>query len=181
MGFKHTISGNGLYFLTFTVIDWVDVFTRRDYKDILVNSIQYCQINKGLGLYAWVIMPNHVHLIASASGKPGLSDIFRDLKKFTSKALVDAIKTGNESRKAWMLDRLSFKAMINPKIQDYQFWKEGIHPVELTTNEFMEQKLDYVHQNPVKMGFVEKPEVYVYSSAIDYAGGKGLLEVILIE
>jgi REP element-mobilizing transposase RayT len=181
MGFKYSIGGKGIYFITFTVVDWVDVFTRRIYKDILVDSLKFCQQHKGLDIYSWVIMTNHVHLIVSTSGKLSLSEILRDLKKFTSKALVKAIEENNESRKDWMLDRFEFKGRINPKIKNYQFWQEGSHPVELISNHFIKQKLIYIHNNPVEAGFVAEPEDYLYSSAIDYSGRKGMIDVIVIE
>jgi len=103
------------------------------------------------------------------------------LKKFTSKAIVEAIAETNESRKKWLLDKLEFRGRINPKIKNYQFWQAGVHPVELLSNTFMEQKLLYIHNNPVEAGYVANAEDYLYSSAIDYAGGKGLLKVIILE
>jgi putative transposase len=181
MGFKYNIRSEEMYFLTFTVTDWVDVFTRKDYRYIITDSLKYCQQNKGLNLFAWCIMSNHMHLIASSKEKFNLSDCMRDFKKFTSKKVVQAIQENNESRKEWMLDRFRFKGKYNPKIKEYQFWQEGLHAVELTSNKFMEQKLDYIHNNPVEADIVAKPEDYLYSSAIDYAGGKGLLDVCFIE
>lgn len=181
MGFKYTIQSNGIYFLTFTVVDWLDVFTRRIYKDILVDSLRYCQHHKGLDIFAWCLMSNHVHVIASSSGQNSLSDIMRDLKKFTSKAIVTAIAETNESRKAWLLDRFAFRGRTNSKIKEYQFWQAGFHPIELVSNKFIDQKLHYIHHNPVEAGYVANPEDYLYSSAIDYSGGKGLLEVIILE
>ena len=91
-----------------------------------------------------------------------------------------AIAETNESRKNWLLDKLEFRGRINPKIKHYQFWQAGFHPIELVSTAFMEQKLDYIHKNPVEAGYVAKPENYLYSSAIDYAGGKGMLEVIIL-
>jgi len=69
----------------------------------------------------------------------------------------------------------------NPNNKDYQFWQQDNHPVELDTNEMIDQRLNYLHDNPVKVGIVEKPEHYIYSSAIDYTGGKGLLEIDFLE
>ena len=181
MGFKYAIRSEGIYFMTFTVVDWIDVFTRRVYKDIVVDSLRHCQEHKGLDIYSWCIMSNHVHLIASSTSQQTLSDILRDMKKFTSKAIVAAIAETNESRKKWMLDKLEFRGRINPKIKNYQFWQAGFHPIELVSNAFMEQKLDYIHNNPVEAGYVARPEDYLYSSAIDYAGGKGMLEVMILE
>lgn len=79
---------DGLYFVTFAVVGWVDVFTRMEYRDMLMESLRYCQKEKGLRIYAFVIMSNHVHLIVSKEGDSLLEDIFRDLKKFTSMTII---------------------------------------------------------------------------------------------
>ena len=78
----------GIYFLTFTIVDWIDIFTRYSYKEIVVDSLKYCQQNKGMRLYAFCLMINHIHLIASAEGNLKLFEIVRDFKKFTNKLLI---------------------------------------------------------------------------------------------
>ena len=95
---------DALYFITFAVVGWVDVFTRRCYVDILLESIKFCQKEKGLEVYAWCIMSNHVHLIVGRNGSNDIPNIIRDLKKYTSKQIVKAIAENNrESRRDWML------------------------------------------------------------------------------
>jgi REP element-mobilizing transposase RayT len=169
-----------LYFVTFSVIRWIDVFTRREYKDILVESFKYCIANKGLELYAWVIMSNHVHLIIGTKDKP-MQDILRDIKRYTSKALTKAIgENGQESRREWMLWFFEREGKANPNNEKYQFWQQGNHPIELWSNDGIDQKLDYIHNNPVEAGWVEEPEHYLYSSARDYAGNKGLIDILLL-
>lgn len=164
-----------------TVIDWVDVFTRPDYRYILLDSIKYCQKNKGLVIFAWCLMSNHIHLIAGAKEGFHLSNILRDFKKYTSKNIVSAIaENPTESRKKWILNRFEFAGRFDNKITDYKFWQEGNEAKEIHTNHFLDQKLDYIHNNPVKAEIVARPEDYLYSSARDYAGEKGLLEVELI-
>jgi putative transposase len=181
MGMKNKISAGYLYYLTLTVVDWVDIFTRPVYKLILLDAIRYCQKEKGLKLYAWCLMTNHIHLIASAKENKSLSDILRDFKKFTNKTLIKVIQEEPESRREWLLDRFAFAGTVDPKIKNYKFWQEGNEAKEIHTNTFLDQKLNYIHQNPVRAEIVSEPEHYLYSSATDYAGGKGLLEVILIE
>ncbi|MET3540697.1 REP element-mobilizing transposase RayT [Pontibacter aydingkolensis] len=78
MGIKNRIVPGGLYFLTMTVVDWVNIFTRPVYKHIIVDALRFCQENKGLRLHAWVLMSNHLHLIASTAEDKNLSDILRD-------------------------------------------------------------------------------------------------------
>ena len=181
MGLKNRTHPGYLYYLTLTVVDWVDIFTRPAYKHILLNSLRHCQQEKGLELYAWCLMTNHLHLIASAREGNNLADILRDFKKFTSKAIVKAIREEPESRRIWLLDRFAFAGSLDPKIKQSKFWQEGNEAKEIHSNDFLDQKLNYIHQNPVRAEIVSEPEHYLYSSAIDYAGGKGLLEVILIE
>ncbi|WP_276498005.1 REP-associated tyrosine transposase [Pontibacter litorisediminis] len=170
---------DGIYFVTLTVVEWADVFTRRDYCELVCESISYCQQKKELTLYAWCIMTNHVHLICSA---PRLTDVLRDLKKYTSRFLIESVKSSlRESRKNWLLWMFRSAAEKSASHGEYQFWQLGGHYVELSTNELMEQRLEYLHQNPVKAGFVEEPGHWYYSSAKNYAGEKGRLEVVLIE
>ncbi|POY35045.1 transposase [Solitalea longa] len=181
MGLKNRIHKGYLYFLTITVVDWVDIFSRPVYKHIIIDSLKHCQKQKGLEIYAWCLMTNHLHLIVSVSPDNfySLSDILRDFKKFTSKAIVEMIEKENESRKDWILNRFEFAGKYDPKIKCYKFWQEGNEAKEIHSNEFLEQKIEYVHQNPVVAEIVNEPEHYKFSSAVDYAGGKGLLEVIL--
>ncbi|MFL5731535.1 MAG: REP-associated tyrosine transposase [Cytophagaceae bacterium] len=181
MGIRNNIHEGYLYYLTLTIVDWVDVFTRPVYKEIIVDSLKYCQREKGLEIYAWCLMTNHLHLIASAKEGFHLSDILRDFKKYTSKKIIKAIIEENESRREWMLYRFEFAGKYNNKIKDFKFWQDGNEAKEIISNEFLDQKLNYIHRNPVESRIVDEPEYYIYSSAINYAGGKGLLEVIIAE
>ncbi|MEX8547505.1 MAG: transposase [Mucilaginibacter sp.] len=181
MGFKYKVSNDGIYFLTTTVVDWIDVFTRKELAEIIIESLKYCQKEKGLVLYAWCLMPSHLHLIASTAESKSLSDVMRYFKKFTSKSIVAAVKEINESRREWLLDKFGFAGRTNFKNKEYKFWQDGFFPIELDTTSFMQQKLDYLHNNPVAAGIVYEPEHYVFSSAINYTGQMGLIDVLLIE
>ena len=167
-----------IHFITFAVVNWVDVFTRCEYRDILLNSLRYCQMEKGLNIHSWVIMSNHVHFILSSRKGFELSNILRDFKKHTSTKLLMRIENNKtESRKEWMLKIFRESGKKNSRNDCYQFWQQDNHPIELNSNEMINQRLDYTHNNPVVAGIVEKAEDYVYSSAIDYFGGKGLLQI----
>ena len=179
MGKHNKIEKDGIYFLTSTITDWVDVFTRPIYKHIIIDSLNYCQKNKGLNIYAWCLMSNHLHMIASADEDIYLSDILRDFKKFTSKEIVKAIQDNPESRRDWMIDRFQFKANYMKNV-DYKFWQEGNEAKEIFTEEFLLQKIEYIHNNPVVAEIVDNPIDYKYSSACNYAGEKGLIDVILV-
>ena len=178
-----------LYFVTTTVVDWVDVFTRPAYSHIVVDSLQYCQEKKHLVVYAWVLMSNHLHMIVSLDGEMDsdkelleLSNVIRDFKKFTSKKIVEAIQENEqESRKAWMLNRFEYAGANDSKIKDYRFWQEGYYVEEILTVKFLKQKIDYIHQNPVRREIVASAEEYLYSSAVNYAGKKGIVDVCIVE
>jgi len=169
----------GVYYITFAVVEWVDVFSRKLYTDIVLDSLKFCIENKQLKLFAWCIMSNHVHLIVSAKNE-NLSDILRDFKKFTSKQIISAIeKNEHESRREWMLRIFLEQGTKNSRNKTYQFWRQDNQPQELYSPKFFFQKLNYIHNNPLVAGIVEKPEHYLYSSARDYFETKkcGLLDV----
>ncbi len=182
MGFAYKFhDANGTYFVTMAVVEWVDAFTRYQYCDIVVSSLQYCIEKKGLVLHAWVIMPNHIHLVISRKGTDSLSDIMRDFKKFTSSEIIKAIQVIPESRRNWMLWIFKAAAAKNSNNTNFQFWQQDNHPEELLKAAFTRQKIDYLHNNPVAARLVDMPENYVYSSACDYCGRKGLLPVTIID
>ncbi|MEL6944742.1 MAG: transposase, partial [Bacteroidota bacterium] len=121
----------GLYFLTLTVVGWIDIFSRADYKHIILDSLRYCQKEKGLNVYAYIIMSNHIHLIASAKEGYELSNILRDFKKFTAKQILKRIQNGTESRKEWLMYLFRFFAKGNVRNREHQFWRADNHPMEL--------------------------------------------------
>jgi len=173
MPFAYTIKDQqAVHFVTFTVHQWVDVFTRKIYVDELLKSIAYCQQKKGLKVYAWVVMSNHCHFILGSDESHPLSDTIRDFKKFTAKAIYKAIQENpTESRRKWLLMTLSFEGHI-------WFWEEGYHGKEIYSMEFFESKMNYIHLNPVRAGIVEKEEEYLNSSAGEIYGiRKGPLEL----
>ena len=170
----------GIYFLTFQIVNWVDIFTRKECRDVIIESMIYCQRHKQLIIYAYVIMSNHVHVIISSESAK-LSDTDRDFKTHTSKKLIKTIYEISESRRDWMLDIFKFRARKHKRNQMYQVWTHDNHPVELTNNIMMEQRLDYIHNNPVKAAIVSEPEYYLYSSAIDYTGEIGLIDITHLE
>lgn len=169
------------YFISFATVNWIDVLVRPVYKEILVDSMNHCVEHKGLIVYAWVIMTSHVHMIIGTR-KEKMQDIVRDLKKYTSKAIINAIiENPTESRKEWMMWMIERAGKKNGNNKKYQFWQQHNKPIELSDNKIIEQKLNYLHENPVEEGFVNEAYEYKYSSAIDYADGMGLVKVELLE
>lgn len=167
------------YFLTMTVVNWIDVFSRKNHKMAIVDSLKYCQDNKGLNIFGWCLMTNHLHMIASASGKPTLSEIVRDFKKFTSKKIVKQIIEDPESRRKWLLNDFEYAGRYLNRIKNYKFWQDGNHAILIYCPKIFYQKLNYIHSNPVKEMIVEYPEEYIFSSARNYAGRTALLDIIL--
>lgn len=159
----------------------MDVFTRNEYKNILVDSLHLCQQKKGLEIFAWCIMTNHIHLIFRSGGEQKPELILRDFKRFTSKAIVNEIlENPAESRKEFLLEQFQKAGAKSSNVNKYQFWRHDNKPVELWSNKVIDEKINYVHQNPVEEGLVFRAEDYLYSSAADYAGEKGLLDGVIV-
>ena len=169
-----------IYFVSFAVVYWIDLFTRVEYFNVVFDSLDYCERNKGLELYAYCIMPSHIHLIIGSKQDP-LEGIMRDFKSFTSRKLRETIgnHTG-ESRKEWMLWMIERAGKKSSHHHGFQLW-QGNHPIELYKPEIVKQKLDYIHNNPVESGLVSLPEHWRYSSATNYMQLQSAREVILLD
>ncbi|MCC2590600.1 REP-associated tyrosine transposase [Chryseobacterium sp. MFBS3-17] len=168
------------HFITCTVVDWVDVFSRKMYRDIVIDCFNFCIKNKGMVLFGYVIMSNHIHLLVqSRDGK--LSDLIRDFKKFTATQILKKLHTEPESRREWILERFAKATESHSRNKNFQVWQYGNHAEEIFTLKFMWSKLNYIHLNPVRAGLVEKANQYIYSSASNYSFGKGLVDIEIAE
>ena len=163
------------HFITCTIVGWLPVFTRKEYFDIIKNSLIFCRQQKGLRLYAYVILDNHLHMIVSSSN---LSQVMRDFKRHTAKEIQAVARQEN---KYWLLKQFEIFKGAHKNTSQHQVWQEGFHPQAITTEDMLRQKLDYIHYNPVKIGIVDRPEDWRYSSARNYLGREGILEVDLLE
>ena len=176
-GHHYSIKTDYAYFLTMTVVDWIDLFTRKNHKQLIVDSLKYCCLQKGLQIFGWCLMPSHLHLIANTDGKEHLSAVIRDFKKYTSKKLIWQIANEPESRREWLLRHFAHAAKAHPKNTGYKVWRDGNHAIEIRSERVAWQKLRYIHNNPVVDNIVEKPEEYLYSSARNYYDRSALLAV----
>jgi len=168
-----------LHYVTFQIVKWIDIFTRQVYRDIVIDSLRFCQQNKGLEIYAFVVMSNHIHLLLrSFPGK--LSDTIKEFKSFTAKQILETIQTEPESRRDWLLNLFEFSAKQHKRNSKYQVWTHENHAEIIYSDKFIEQKINYIHENPVQAGIVEKAEDYLYSSARNFAGLSTVLEIIPI-
>jgi REP element-mobilizing transposase RayT len=159
------------HFLTCTVVDWLPVFTRPDAVQTLLDSWSFLQREGRMTLFAYVVLENHVHFIASSRE---LSKEIGDFKSFTARKLIDLLQSANAKT---ILEQLAFRKAKHKTDREFQFWQEGSHPQQITSEEMMLQEIEYIHNNPLKRGFVDDPIHWRYSSARNYAGLPGLIEV----
>ena len=167
------------YFITCTIVSWIDLFTRPEYKNVITDSLNYCIETKGLVINGWVLMTNHLHFIGRCEEPHKMSDFLRDFKKFTSKRLAELIQELPESRREWLLDKFSFEARKTGRAENYKIWRDDNHAIDLSVINALD-KLDYIHNNPVRAGIVESPEEYLYSSASNYCGRKGIVKIEIL-
>jgi len=173
----HIEQQDELHYMTFQIVEWVDIFTRKIYRDIVVDSLKYCQQNKGLEIYAFVIMSNHINLLIRSDIEK-LSDTIKEFKSFTAMQILDAVKNEAESRRDWMLNLFEFSAKQHKRNEKYQVWTHENHPELIYSDKFILQKINYIHDNPVRAGIVENPDDYLYSSARAFAGKDCVLDVV---
>ena len=142
----------GTYYLTLTIQRWYYLFDRYNRWQILAESLRYCQENKGLELNGYVFMLNHIHLIATS---PDMAGFLRDFKRFTSVQFKSNLETTEPS---------VLKLFMDDKGK-YRFWMETNAPKKIENPQFYLQKLNYIHENPVRKGYVAYAEHWIWSSA----------------
>jgi putative transposase len=179
-GVKQNIKENKTYYITMTVVHWVDVFTRKNHCEAIIESLKYCQKEKGLNIYAYCIMSNHIHMLVNTNEPFELRDVIRDFKKFTSKKILFQIQNEPESRREWMLKQFEEEGDKSVKHKKYKFWKSGNHAIEIYSSKFTWEKINYIHNNPVKAGYVHEDHHWKYSSASNYKEKESVLEVVKI-
>lgn len=167
----------GLYFESFATVNWIDVFTRQVYFNVLAKSVSYCRAEKGMELYCYCFMPSHIHFIFKSS-KDQPSELLRDFKRHTAKKMIKTIE-GNpqEIRKEWLLWMFKRAGKRNATTNKYQFWQQHNKPIELWSEKVIKQKIDYIHNNPVICGFTTNPEDWKYSSARNYQDDNTILKI----
>ena len=172
---RYQVLGNQPHFLTCTVVNWIPLFSRVELAQIILDSLNFLQRQQRLTLYAYVIMENHLHLIASAGS---LSKEIGDFKSFTARSIINLLKKNNAN---YVLNQLEFYKLKHKARQEYQLWQEGFHPLVILDEEMFRQKLEYIHNNPVRRGYVDDPAHWRYSSYRNYIEQPGLVQVELID
>jgi REP element-mobilizing transposase RayT len=159
------------HFITCTILHWIPIFTRVETTKIVFDTLRYLQEKDSLKLYAYVILENHLHLIASSDD---LTKSMRSFKSYTSKQILKHLQEKNVKT---ILDQLSFYKKAHKVDATYQLWQEGYSPKLIADDKMMIDRINYIHNNPVKRGYVDEAKHWRYSSARDYEDIKGLINV----
>ena len=165
---------NKIHFLTFTTIEWIDVFTKPEYFDLIMNTFKYCQKNSGLLLYGFVIMTNHIHCLVSTKENYSLENIVASFKKFTTSQIKELLEKDNRK---YILALIN-SSFAKKKNTSFQIWQRENYPEMIESEKFFLQKLNYIHNNPVVKFYVAKPEDWIYSSAKNYLSGDNSVIVV---
>ena len=159
------------FFLTMTVVDWLPIFADCEVAEIVLDSLRYIQKEKHVTLYAYVLMENHFHCFIHCDE---LGEVIQSFKSYTARAIIDYFI---EQKNVFMLKKLRDNKLSHKKESKYQLWQEGSHPEEIICDEMMHQKIEYIHNNPLRRGYIEEPWHWRYSSARIYEGKQGLVSV----
>ena len=167
------------HFLTFNTVDCVDIFIRPVYKQIIVHSLNYFIDNKGLNVYAWCLMTNHLHLLAQAKDNCVIAEIEKEYKLFTTKKILEDIDSELPIRKKWMMEHFENFGNVFGFLKKFHVWQTCSSPVfiELNKRETLIEHIEHIHHNPVRERIVDSAPDYLYSSARDYVGMKGLVRI----
>jgi len=159
------------HFMTCTILHWIPIFTRTQTTDIIFDSLKYLQKNDNLKIHAYVILENHLHLVASSD------DIGSSMKAFKTHTAREILKYLQKENVKTILEQLAFYKKAHKKNATYQLWQEGFQPKLIVNDKMMIDRINYIHNNPVKRGYIDEAMHWRYSSARDYEGTKGLIDI----
>ena len=159
------------YFVTWTLIDWLPLFAESIYRQIILDALSYLRTNKRTQLNAFVVMSSHVHAVLWPDDGINLSDVIRDFKRFTSRKISKEAEQ-QHAKEVVLVFKHARKSNRAQDVSTYQVWQEGSHPEAIFTEKFAEQKINYIHLNPVRAGMVGTAEGWPYSSARAYLLGE---------
>ena len=160
------IEQHACYYLTFNVVDWIDIFIRPVFKQIIVESLNHFIEKKGLTVYAWCLMSNHLHLMAQTKEGLSLSLLANDFKKFTTKIILEDIDAELEVRRNWMMKKFKDASLSLKLIDKFHVWQAPTNSVYIDLQNFdvVDEHLEYIHNNPVHHGFTKTMNSYPWSS-----------------
>ncbi len=171
---RYKVLENRPHFVTCTTVNWIPIFSYPEFAQIILNSLSFLYSQDRLILQGYVLMENHLHLIGTAEN---LSKEIRTFKSFTARSIIDQLKL-NQSYS--LLNQLKSAKLPHKTDQEYQLWQEGFHPQAILSEEMLLQKLEYIHNNPVKRGYIDEPVHWRYSSYRNYQGLSGLIPIEII-
>ena len=163
------------YFVTSSVVNWIPLFSKPELAQIVLDSLDFMNSHKRLLIHAYVLMEDHIHILASSENFP-LE--MRKLKSFTAKKIIELLQV--HRRLTYFLDLLKAGKQPFKYDQSFQVWQEGYHPQHIRDMDMYQNTMEYIHMNPVKRGFVDYPEHWRYSSSRDYKGEPGLINITLL-
>lgn len=172
---RYKVLGSVPHFVTCSVVEWMPIFSQPELVAILFDALKFLQDQQRLALHSYGVMENHLHLVASAAD---LSKEMMRFKSFTARSIIDRLR---QQPSSYWLQRFEVAKLSHKTGQRYQVWQEGFHPKLLTSEAMLQQKVDYIHDNPVKRGYGDDPAHWRYSSYRNYLGEPGLLEVTLLD
>lgn len=152
------------HFLTLTLVEWMPLFRWPQYQRVVIDSLRFCQREKGLRIHTYVLMLDHLHLLASCD--QDLSKVIGQLKSFTSCEISGLLRAENRRLSIWLAKDAARKQGEG----DHKIWQDGNHPEQVYSQAFCEQKIQYIHENPVRIDLVAEPHYWLHSSAAFYSG-----------
>jgi REP element-mobilizing transposase RayT len=180
---KPNLPHDSSYFLTLNTVDKIDVFTRPAYKQVVADALNYFITSQGVVVYAWTLMTSHLHLIVRTKENSAPAYFERDFKKFTTPLILKAIEMEMDLRREWMIKHFEEDANSLRRIEKFHLWQNCSSPLRIDCQqpETLLDRIAHIHENPVRERIVEQPEAYIYSSARDYAGMRGLVNVRVVQ
>jgi REP element-mobilizing transposase RayT len=180
---KPGLTRDACYFLTLNVVDKIDVFVRPAYKQVIVDSLNHFIDHQGLVVNAWCLMSGHLHLIIRTAKGMGPAYFERDFKKYTTPEIIKAIEMEMDLRRGWMMQRFEDFSKSLKRIEKFLLWQSCSSPLHIECDQprLLLERIDHIHENPVRELIVDLPEYYLFSSARDYSGIKGLVKVKVVQ
>ena len=159
------------YFMTNTVVAWLPVFSQPEFANVIIDSWQFVQDQREIQILSFVIMENHIHWIAVG---PQISKRVGEFKSFTATTILRQLESKGYRT---LLQELQFFKARYKLDQQHQLWQDGSHPQQIDSDNMMWQKIEYIHNNPLRRGYVDDPGHWRYSSARIYAGQEGVMPI----
>lgn len=180
---KPIIPLDACYFLTLNTVDKIDVFVRPAYKQVVVEALNYFVETQGLAVYAWTLMSSHLHLIVRPKEATAPAYFERDFKKYTTPLILKALEMEMDFRREWMMRHFEEYGKPLRRIEKFHLWQNCSSPLRIDCQQpnLLLDRIAHIHENPVREMIVEQPEAYLHSSARDYAGMRGFVNVQVVQ